>query len=65
LSEVLVEELVAKAADFSVLEQIRDFQIVFEGTLRISRVETKASTSASLRRAASSSKRNLKSSECA
>jgi hypothetical protein len=41
LSEVLSEELAAHAADISMVEQIRDVQIVFEGTLRISRLGSK------------------------
>ena len=41
LSEVLSEELAAHAADISMVERIRDVQIVFEGTLRISRLESK------------------------
>ena len=64
LSEVLVEELVAQAGDISVMEQIRGVQIVFEGTLRISRLSTKSPTSGSFRRPAIS-RRNLKPSECA
>jgi hypothetical protein len=65
LSEVLVEELMAQAGDISVMEQIRDVQIVFEGTLRISRVGTKSPTSASFKRAPGTSRGNLKSSELA
>jgi hypothetical protein len=64
LSEVLVEELVAQAGDISVMEQIRGVQIVFEGTLRISRLSTKSPTSGTFRRPAIS-RRNLKPSECA
>jgi hypothetical protein len=56
LSEVLVEELVAQAADITVLEQIRDVQIVFEGTLRISRLKTKSPTSGSFKRVPSTSR---------
>jgi hypothetical protein len=42
LSEVLTEHLVAQSADFSEIEQLRDVQIVFEGTLRISRIESRS-----------------------
>jgi hypothetical protein len=65
LSEVLVEELVAQAAGISVLDQIRDVQIVFEGTLRISRLRTKSPASGSFKRAPGASRGNLKPSECA
>jgi hypothetical protein len=44
LSDVLTEELMAQAADISAMELIRDVQIVFEGTLRISRLGSKSST---------------------
>ena len=61
LSEVLSEELAAHAADISVVERIRDVQIVFEGTLRISRLEPKSNVLK-----ANTSKRNQirKSSPC-
>ena len=61
LSEVLSEELAAHAADISVVERIRDVQIVFEGTLRIARLEPKSNVLK-----ANTSKRNQirKSSPC-
>jgi hypothetical protein len=42
LSQVLSEALVSRA-DFSEIEQIQDVQIVFEGTLRISRLGPRSS----------------------
>src|ERR1700684_882175 len=61
LSEVLSEELAAHAADISVVQRIRDVQIVFEGTLRIARLEPKSNVLK-----ANTSKRNQirKSSPC-
>jgi hypothetical protein len=51
LSEMLIDELVAQAADISSREQFRDVQIVFEGTLRISRLGPKSSAPGGFKRA--------------
>jgi hypothetical protein len=57
LSEVLSEELAAHATDISMVERMLDVQIVFEGTLRISRLVPKSSTSKRLKPGPTTSKR--------
>ena len=59
LSEMLIEQLAARVASTSAIEEIRDVQIIFEGTLRISRLGPKSSTSNSFRHAPTSSRRHL------
>jgi hypothetical protein len=60
LSEMLIEELAARVASTSAMEEIRDVQIIFEGTLRISRLGSKSPTSNSFRNAPSTSRRHLR-----
>jgi hypothetical protein len=59
LSEMLIEELAARVASTSAMEEIRDVQIIFEGTLRISRLGSKSSISNSLKHAPTTSGRHL------